>query len=83
MMRPQLFCLLSLLLLLVVPQLAGAQGVPSPPASNARSYLDVLNISAQKEVFAYEYINKDEGNLEHKPVSLPIILPLLGLKGTY
>jgi hypothetical protein len=48
-----------------------------------RSYLDVLNISAQKEVFAYEYINKDEGNLEHKPVSLPIILPLLGLKGTY
>ena len=47
------------------------------------AYLDVLNISAQKEVFAYEYNIKDEGTLERKPIGLPIILPLFGLKGTY
>jgi hypothetical protein len=46
------------------------------------AYLDVLNISAQQEVFAYEYGN-NEGTLERKPTGLPIILPLLGLKGTY
>ncbi|HEX8436412.1 TonB-dependent receptor domain-containing protein [Archangium sp.] len=47
------------------------------------AYLDLLNASLQQEVLAYEYTRTDAGALERKPLSLPIILPLLGVKGTY
>ncbi|RKI55145.1 TonB family protein [Corallococcus sp. AB049A] len=53
--------------------------------------LDVLNISAQQEVVAYEY--GAESNLDpdtpravtpiRKPIRIPVILPLFGLKATY
>ncbi|MFY0567489.1 TonB-dependent receptor domain-containing protein [Archangium lansingense] len=46
------------------------------------AYLDILNASLQQEVVAYEYIRGLDG-LERKPMTLPIILPLVGLKGTY
>lgn len=47
------------------------------------AYLDILNVSARQEVLAYEYGFDRQGQPERKPMSLPIILPLLGLKGTY
>lgn len=47
------------------------------------AYLDVLNVSARQEVIAYEYGFDRQGQAERKPMSLPIILPLLGVKGTY
>jgi hypothetical protein len=46
------------------------------------AYLDLLNASLQQEVLAYEY-RRNGTELERKPMALPIILPLLGLKGTY
>ncbi|RKI55147.1 TonB family protein [Corallococcus sp. AB049A] len=53
--------------------------------------LDVLNLSAQQEVVAYEYRLESEfsGSTPtdikptRAPVRIPIILPLLGLKATY
>ncbi|MCE9671660.1 TonB-dependent receptor [Myxococcus stipitatus] len=45
--------------------------------------LDILNVSAQQEVFAYDYGFDMRGQPERKPASLPIILPMLGVKGTY
>ncbi|MFP2932886.1 TonB-dependent receptor domain-containing protein, partial [Pyxidicoccus sp. 3LG] len=47
------------------------------------AYLDILNISAQQEVFGYQYGFDRTGNPERKPMQLPIILPLFGVKGTY
>jgi hypothetical protein len=46
------------------------------------AYLDLLNVSLQQEVLAYEYTTTELG-LERKPLRLPVILPLLGVKGTY
>jgi len=46
------------------------------------AYLDLLNASLQQEVVGYEYKNTDTG-LEREPLGLPLILPLLGVKGTY
>jgi TonB family protein len=46
------------------------------------AYLDLLNVSLQQEVLGYEYTSGEVG-FERKPLRLPIILPLLGLKGTY
>ncbi len=46
------------------------------------AYLDLLNASLQQEVLAYEYRNNELG-FERKPLALPVILPLLGVKGTY
>lgn len=52
--------------------------------------LDVLNLSAQQEVIAYDYLTKgggpDDGLGEtpvKDPIRIPVILPLLGLKATY
>ncbi|MBN8470493.1 TonB-dependent receptor [Corallococcus exiguus] len=53
--------------------------------------LDVLNLSAQQEVLAYEYIAESgydpnasqTVNPIRKPIRIPVILPLFGLKATY
>ncbi|MCP3062839.1 TonB-dependent receptor [Myxococcus sp. K38C18041901] len=47
------------------------------------AYLDILNVSARQEVFAYDYGFDRAQQPERKPLRLPIILPLLGAKGTY
>ena len=47
------------------------------------AYLDVLNASLQQEVLAYGYGYDESGALQREPQSLPLILPLLGVKGTY
>ncbi|NMO16610.1 TonB-dependent receptor [Pyxidicoccus fallax] len=46
------------------------------------AYFDVLNISAQQETFAYDYLLEESG-ARRKPLRLPVILPMFGLKGTY
>ncbi|NBD10220.1 TonB-dependent receptor domain-containing protein [Corallococcus silvisoli] len=52
--------------------------------------LDVLNLSAQQEVIAYDYLTKGGGSDDglgetpvKDPIRIPVILPLLGLKATY
>ncbi|MCY1015659.1 TonB-dependent receptor domain-containing protein [Pyxidicoccus sp. MSG2] len=49
---------------------------------NLEASLDVLNLSLQTEVFAYEYTRKG-GKLQRESVGIPVIVPLLGLKGSY
>ncbi|MFP2910003.1 TonB-dependent receptor plug domain-containing protein, partial [Pyxidicoccus sp. 3LFB2] len=46
------------------------------------AYLDVLNLSLQQEVFAYEYTRR-AGKLKREALGLPVIVPLLGVKGSY
>jgi outer membrane receptor protein involved in Fe transport len=48
--------------------------------------LDILNLSAQSETIAYQYGYDQfstEPVLARTPTSIPLILPMLGLKGTY
>jgi hypothetical protein len=51
------------------------------------AYLDVLNVSLQREVLAYEYQRQVQADgtalLERKPLRLPIVLPMIGVKATY
>ncbi len=51
------------------------------------AYLDILNISLQQEVLAYEYQRQvmvdGTAQLERKPLRLPVVLPMLGVKATY
>lgn len=57
------------------------------------AYLDVLNASVQSEVLAYEYgydydrappsADFSQLPLRRKPIGLPIVVPMLGLKGVY
>ncbi|NVJ24147.1 TonB-dependent receptor [Myxococcus sp. AM011] len=49
---------------------------------NLEAYLDILNLSLQQEVFAYEY-KRTAGKLRREALGLPVILPMLGLKGSY
>lgn len=49
---------------------------------NLEAYLDILNLSLQQEVYAYEYTRKG-GTLQRKSLGLPVIVPMLGLKGSY
>jgi TonB family protein len=46
------------------------------------AYLDILNISVQQEVFGYDYYQGISGPVR-EPLKLPVVLPMLGLKGTY
>ncbi len=47
-------------------------------------YLDVLNVTVSQEVVAFDYrVSDDQTALEKIPTRLPIVLPTLGLKGTY
>lgn len=50
------------------------------------TYLDVLNVSFQTEVLAFSYtggLYRGGGPLARSPVGLPIVLPVLGIKGAY
>jgi hypothetical protein len=51
------------------------------------AYLDVLNVSFQKEVLAYDYQRNVDVNgiatLERKALRLPVVLPMLGVKLSY
>jgi TonB family protein len=52
-------------------------------------YLDVLNASVQSETLGYSYGFEpftsagDELRLSRTPVAIPVVAPMLGLKGTY
>ncbi|MCP3143507.1 TonB-dependent receptor domain-containing protein [Pyxidicoccus xibeiensis] len=49
---------------------------------NLEAYLDILNLSLQQEVFAYEY-TRQNGKLKRESIGVPVVVPLLGLKGSY
>jgi hypothetical protein len=46
------------------------------------AYLDVLNASLTREVLAYSYTAAN-GQLGQSPLDVPIVLPMLGVKGRY
>jgi TonB family protein len=46
-------------------------------------YLDVLNASVSSETLAYEYGFGVTGEPEKRPIPLPVVVPMLGLKGVY
>jgi hypothetical protein len=46
------------------------------------AYLDVLNASLTREVLAYSYTAAN-GQLGQAPLDVPIVLPMLGVKGRY
>jgi hypothetical protein len=46
------------------------------------AYLDVLNASVTKEVLAYQY-SVSGNSLSQTPLDVPIVLPMLGVKGRY
>lgn len=45
-------------------------------------YLDVLNATFSTETLAYDY-GEEDGQLVKKPIPLPVVVPMLGLKGVY
>jgi hypothetical protein len=49
------------------------------------AYLDMLNVSISKEVVGYNYRGSGPPGtpLTKEPIGLPVILPILGLKGRY
>ncbi len=49
------------------------------------AYLDMLNVTISKEVLGYDYtsIGPPGTPLLKKPVGIPVVLPILGLKGRY
>jgi hypothetical protein len=47
------------------------------------AYLDMLNVTISQEVVAFEYGGGGGFPLSKKATSLPIALPILGLKGRY
>ncbi|WP_241758570.1 TonB-dependent receptor domain-containing protein [Pyxidicoccus parkwayensis] len=49
---------------------------------NLEASLDVLNLSLQQEVFAYEYTRRS-GKLKREAMGVPVVVPLLGFKGSY
>ncbi|MFP2924118.1 TonB-dependent receptor domain-containing protein [Pyxidicoccus sp. 3LG] len=49
---------------------------------NLEAYLDILNLSLQQEVFAYEY-TREAGKLKRNSIGVPVVVPLLGFKGSY
>jgi len=46
-------------------------------------YLDVLNATISSETLAYDYGFGETGQLEKKPIPLPVVVPMIGLKGVY
>ncbi|WP_395834317.1 TonB family protein [Archangium violaceum] len=47
------------------------------------AYLDMLNVTISQEVVSFDYMGGGNIPLEKKPTGLPIVLPILGLKGRY
>jgi TonB family protein len=49
------------------------------------AYLDMLNVTISQEVVGFDYIEPGPfgGALEKKKVGVPIVVPILGLKGRY
>ncbi len=50
------------------------------------AYLDMLNVTVSREVVGYNYTGVDSPqgvSLIKKPIGLPVVLPILGLKGRY
>lgn len=49
------------------------------------AYLDMLNVTISKEVVGYDYRfgNYPGAPLEKKPIGIPVVLPILGMKGRY
>jgi len=49
------------------------------------AYLDMLNVSISKEVVGYDYssIGPPGAPLVKKPIGLPVVLPIMGVKGRY
>lgn len=49
------------------------------------AYLDMLNVTISKEVVGYDYTSGGfpGAPLERKPIGLPVVLPILGMKGRY
>ncbi|MCP3104765.1 TonB-dependent receptor [Myxococcus sp. K15C18031901] len=50
---------------------------------NLEAYLDMLNVTISQETVSFEYDGGGGRPLSKKPVSLPIVLPILGVKGRY
>jgi TonB family protein len=50
-------------------------------------YLDMLNVTISKEVVGYDYRGSSDGPagapLTKEPIGLPVVLPIVGLKGRY
>ncbi|MFY0572080.1 TonB family protein [Archangium lansingense] len=47
------------------------------------AYLDMLNVTISQEVVSFDYIGGLGVPLERRPSGVPIVLPILGLKGRY
>ncbi len=47
------------------------------------AYLDMLNVSISQEVVGFDYFGGFGFPLTKEPVGVPIVLPILGLKGRY
>jgi hypothetical protein len=49
------------------------------------AYLDMLNVSISKEVVGYDYTSTGlpGAPLIKKPIGLPVVLPIMGVKGRY
>ncbi|REG29885.1 TonB family protein [Archangium gephyra] len=47
------------------------------------AYLDMLNVTISQEVVAFDYAGGVGFPLEKRPTGVPIVLPILGLKGRY
>lgn len=49
------------------------------------AYLDMLNVTISKEVVGYDYTSGGYpgASLERKPIGIPVVLPIMGLKGRY
>jgi hypothetical protein len=60
-------------------------GIERPDWFPLEAYLDMLNVSINKEVVGYSYTSGGPPGtpLLKKPIGLPVVLPILGLKGRY
>jgi TonB family protein len=47
------------------------------------AYLDILNASISQEVVGFNYSGGSGFPLEKEPIGIPLVLPVLGLKGRY
>ncbi|MBZ4420427.1 TonB family protein [Myxococcus sp. RHSTA-1-4] len=50
---------------------------------NLEAYLDMLNVTISRETVGFEYEGGGGRPLTKTPVGLPIVLPILGVKGRY